>query len=112
MAYRKKKTNSESKPLTLSDGTEVYEISESFSVNSLIDISFSRSRPVRSRHQAELRNLDNHIVEETINTELARLNYIGCAISAPDNRINKKINEYFKNDSLRNNKNNKNNKKK
>lgn len=95
MSYRKKRNNTESKPLTLSDGTEVYEISESFSVNSLIDISFSRSRPVRSRHQAEYNRLDGFIVEEPINTQLARLNYIGCTLIPPDNNINKSINKTF-----------------
>ena len=98
MTYRKKRNNTESKPLTLSDGTEVYEISESFSVNSLIDISFSRSRPVRSRHQQEFARLDGFIVEEPINTELAKLNYIGCTLIPPDNDINKSINNTFNND--------------
>eukprot|EP01084_Bolivina_argentea_P146501 256498_1 len=95
MAYRKKRSNTETKPLTLSDGTEVYEVSESFSVNSLIDISFSRTRPVRSRHQAEYLRLDGHIVEEAINTERAKLKYIGCTLIPPDKWINKAINESF-----------------
>ena len=95
LSYRKKRNNAGSKPLTLSDGTEVYEITESFSVNSLIDISFSRSRPVRSRDQAEYQRLDGHIVEERIDTEQARLNYIGCTLIPPDQSINKRINATF-----------------
>lgn len=91
MAFRGKRLAADTKPLTLSDGTEVYEVTQSFSVNTLIDISFNRSRPIRNRQRDLYQRLDGHIVEEPINTELAKLNYVGCSFVPPDNAINKSI---------------------